>query len=634
MPLRNHVHHEHKRAAHRIRNAEPNPEPEPQDPATVVSVVYVTAPKTFDGPIGGYKTMDHFSDELQTQTEDSQDTVPAKATPTPQSEQNNTDAGSTKAQVTKARETQEQEVESSQTPTATPKAKATTQSDSAASATSTASSKSTISSSRTPLTDSIATKSTPTAQSSSATSSFIEQSAATGSVSSTPVVNATEKAQGMTGGAKAGLAIGILICIGALLAVIFCCFRRTKKQSRSYEETDDEKAPTSKSGVGRTLSVQTTRTSATAPRLSLRPVTQFLPDLGARRKSGNALAAAGGPARHGPSQTQSEKAATPNQVNDPANPFGNHAEVSEKNLLPIQSNNPADPFGNYAASSDEARFESSLSPPAEAPAPLRIRSPTPEALNAPGAARVERHNTPNQHNLSPVRAASPAMSGTSEYSMTSVASGLLANGPPPSNVHRVQLDFKPSMDDELGLTAGQLVRLLHEYDDGWALCIRLDRSQQGVAPRTCLSARPVKPRPVADRGPASRGPPPQAMFGSPIPRAASPAGGRGSPTPYSRDPRAMSPTPRPVQRSMSPGPYGGGPQHAIIPPPGTRRRSNSASQVRERRNSPPGPSPMNPNASNMQRIPLQLQAITAPGQLIPQSHSQKGLRKPVPGQAI
>jgi len=43
----------------------------------------------------------------------------------------------------------------------------------------------------------------------------------------------------------------------------------------------------------------------------------------------------------------------------------------------------------------------------------------------------------------------------------------MANGPPPSNVHRIQLDFKPSMDDELSLRAGQLVRLLHEYDDGW-----------------------------------------------------------------------------------------------------------------------------------------------------------------------
>lgn len=466
MPFRNHVHHEHKRAAHRIRNAEPEAEPAPQEPATVVSVIYVTAPKTFDGPIAGYKTMDGSddADAFQPQTEDSKDAGPAKTTPTAQPEQS-TDASPTRAQPTTARETQEQESESRQISTATPKAKATTESDTAASATPTYSSKIVMSSSKTPLTDSVSTKSTPKSQSQSpiAASSFIGQSAATSSTSSTPAVTASENSPGMTGGAKAGLAIGILICIGALLAVIFCCLRRTKRQNKS----DDEKAPIGKPGVGRTLSVQTTRTTATAPRLSLRPVTQFLPDLGTRRKSGNALSAPAGSTHHGPNQAHSEKATTSNQVNDPANPFGNHAEVSEKNTLPIQSNNPVNPFDNHPAALNGAGFGPSSPPPAEAPAPLRIRSPSPEGLNAPGFARVERHNLPNQHNLSPARAASPAMSGRSEYSMTSLSSGYLASGPPPSNVHRVQLDFKPSMDDELGLTAGQLVRLLHEYDDGW-----------------------------------------------------------------------------------------------------------------------------------------------------------------------
>ncbi|RKF73781.1 hypothetical protein GcM1_242039 [Golovinomyces cichoracearum] len=62
------------------------------------------------------------------------------------------------------------------------------------------------------------------------------------------------------------------------------------------------------------------------------------------------------------------------------------------------------------------------------------------------------------------------------------------------SVYRVQLDFNPSMDDELLLRTGQLVRVLHEFDDGWAMCIRLDSSEQGVCPRTCLSSRPLKPR--------------------------------------------------------------------------------------------------------------------------------------------
>ena len=110
-----------------------------------------------------------------------------------------------------------------------------------------------------------------------------------------------------------------------------------------------------------------------------------------------------------------------------------------------------------------------------------------------------------------------------------------------------------------------------------------------------------------------------------------------SPGLYGGDPqRSMSPGPYGggPQRSMSPGPYGGGPQRPSIPLPAGKRRSNSASQVRDRRNSPPGPSPMNPNASNMQRIPLQLQAVTAPGEVIPPQHSQGGQRKPVPGPAF
>lgn len=43
----------------------------------------------------------------------------------------------------------------------------------------------------------------------------------------------------------------------------------------------------------------------------------------------------------------------------------------------------------------------------------------------------------------------------------------LSGGAATTNVYRVQLDFRPSMDDELDLRAGQLVRVLHEYDDGW-----------------------------------------------------------------------------------------------------------------------------------------------------------------------
>ena len=170
-----------------------------------------------------------------------------------------------------------------------------------------------------------------------------------------------------------------------------------------------------------------------------------------------------------------------------------------------------------------------------------------------------------------------------------------------------------------------------------ALCIRLDRSQQGVAPRTCLSARPVKPRPAPGaRGPGPRGPPPPGMVG-PGSRSASPApSGRGSPSPYGRVPRPSTAGAGSQQRSMSPGPYGGGPQRpANMPPPGAKRRSNSASDVRERRMSPPGPSPMNPN---MQKVSMQQQAVNSPDSASITSRSPPTSmmppRKPVPGQAM
>lgn len=169
-----------------------------------------------------------------------------------------------------------------------------------------------------------------------------------------------------------------------------------------------------------------------------------------------------------------------------------------------------------------------------------------------------------------------------------------------------------------------------------ALCIRLDRSQQGVAPRTCLSARPVKPRPAGNnRGPPLRASPPPNMFGPGQQRLMSPPGARGPPHQYNRDQGPMFPANRLGPRSMSPGPYGGGPQHQHVTHPGGKRRSNSASQIRDLRNSPPGPSPMNPIpmnsiASNMQRMPMPMQLQAG----IPSGESPYPSRKPVPGQAI
>ena len=283
----------------------------------------------------------------------------------------------------------------------------------------------------------------------------------------------------MSSGGKAGLAIGILLALGALFALAFFIYHRKRGQTNEeYSQADNEKSEFT-AGLARSQSTVSTRTTATAPRLSLRPITEFHPDLAARGKAANVGAAAAAGVAGG----AAVGAAMSRNQNDPANPFGNHAAVTpsrrlsdEKTGLPIQINASENPFTDNAGALPPTNGSMPL---ADAPAPLRIRTPSPDAAAAAGGAAVagaaagaklgERKDAPKPLNLTPNRALTPASHSpaASEFSQTPVSPGAMANGPPPSNVHRIQLDFKPSMDDELSLRAGQLVRLLHEYDDGW-----------------------------------------------------------------------------------------------------------------------------------------------------------------------
>ena len=497
MAHHNRAHHQHRRE--RVGNV--------RRQETVFSVVYVTAAPTFTGKIAGYKTMDG-SEEVNPQSQ------PAPETPSPSQEPSTVLAQTSRAKekvstplttpVAVPQTTQEPETTPTQQPAKASKATSeavTTEaatSEATSSATKSTTKKADQSTSKTLSETLVPTRhvesSTPGLEATSAVSSISAQPAASSSSTASPVASKSSSG-GMSGGAKAGLAIGILLAIGALAGLIFFCIRRRRNnRNEAYSKPIDEKAAFGTDGMGpglaRSASVQTSATARTAPRLSLRPVTQFLPDLAAQRKSGgNLLAIAGGPARHHPPASHGadvEKAAAGKQTNDPANPFGSHAEVSEK--VPAQNNtsDPANPFGNHAETSRQLT-NASPEPEVVPPAPLRIRTPTPDGRNAAGAEAVAasaagvisapRQDAPKPLNLSPNRAASPAMgshpdgalpspAGT-EFSMTPASPGSFANGQPPSNVHRIQLDFKPSMDDELSLRAGQLVRLLHEYDDGW-----------------------------------------------------------------------------------------------------------------------------------------------------------------------
>ena len=126
----------------------------------------------------------------------------------------------------------------------------------------------------------------------------------------------------------------------------------------------------------------------------------------------------------------------------------------------------------------------------------------------------------------------------------------------------------------------------------------MDRSAQGVVPRTCLSKHPIKPVRAASpagnrpRGPSMRGPQfpgtgrnSPGPYGPGAPRALSPSSGRNSPRPLTPTGGPMGPGPQRMrantnnvappfaqgQRSASPGPYPGSGRFAAS----DRQRSNS-----------------------------------------------------------
>lgn len=245
---------------------------------------------------------------------------------------------------------------------------------------------------------------------------------------------------GMTAGAKAGLALGVIALIGLAVGLILFCLRRRKQQMKQEgAEKLDEKhasrdsffggmAAAAARGPGRESvqsekSFASSRTAATAPRLSLRPVTQFLPNIMENRKSSaNALDA--------PAMSEKPKSGWTDRrpANATSNPFDDAAVLDEKST---QSNSFEEGAGAVAAA--------------------------PSAKNSPN------HSKKNSWEGSEPATPKSAKFGTA--AAVPINGAQTARGP--NNVHRVQLDFKPSMEDELELISGQIVRMLHEYDDGW-----------------------------------------------------------------------------------------------------------------------------------------------------------------------
>lgn len=115
----------------------------------------------------------------------------------------------------------------------------------------------------------------------------------------------------------------------------------------------------------------------------------------------------------------------------------------------------------------ERRPEPLRTQPQQQPREEPREQPREEPRESP---RKPPREAPREAVPSPGPAPSPAFAGAASDVPSSPAPSAASsqtsaqNG---GNVYRVLMDFAPSMDDELELKSGQLVRMLHEYDDGW-----------------------------------------------------------------------------------------------------------------------------------------------------------------------
>jgi hypothetical protein len=412
---------------------------------TILSIVYVTASPTFTGAVGGYTTLD-VGDPVQ------QTVSPSKHHKSATSSAE--DTFTTISEMTSSL--------TYQSPTST-----------------STSSSSTFST----MTSAIVASTTSLVTSASSTSSptITGGAVAEATTSSTSQASASTVQTGMSAGGKTGLAIGILLAVAIIAAGVLFLYWRKKKAIDEDEKSHNEKAafgadaaPMADSFISpppppitTAATAATTRVGSFAPMLDLRPMSRLMPELVGQRKSqGNPLttlnvpasaAAAdvsrsltppqsGGPSER-PANTPNEKVENP--FSDPTNPFGD--EQAKAVSPPL--NGPATPASNPSM-----------------PAPLNVQKVGPPVAGGAGTAAAAAAAAAGVGAaVAAIATAKPPGSPASTHSATpSQASA--GPGAPPNNVHRVQLDFKPSMEDELELVSGQLVRILHEYDDGWVSC--------------------------------------------------------------------------------------------------------------------------------------------------------------------
>lgn len=320
---------------------------------------------------------------------------------------------------------------------------------------------------------STSSKATTTSSSSTeaATSSATTAAAATETSSSS---SSSSSSGGNDVAAKAGIALGVLGGLFVILALVYFIIMRRKKQLEAQRaaESDNEKLNVSLDGNSPRASSAPTK----PPRISLGPMTGLFTFSNAN--SGEALQ---------PPTTSSSNASE--------NPFTNQAQIHHDSGLapaPLSRTSP----GNKDSATLSPLLTKDLprSPPRSvvevSPIESDVDTPGGHALasaHSPGSTlsamdrqpserrqSVRKSNVPAPLDLTipPMmpHAVPPSPAGTefsmaemdpdqSPYPSAGAASIAAAGGPSNTTVHRVQLDFKPTLDDELELQAGQVVRL-------------------------------------------------------------------------------------------------------------------------------------------------------------------------------
>lgn len=285
----------------------------------------------------------------------------------------------------------------------------------------------------------------------------------------------------MSIGGKIGIVAVIILIIGAILGVALFFMSRKKKQARAEQARQDAEKDAAAMAARQEIFVK--RQNEDAPKLTLRPASSFLPDLlGGKRKSRLSLGLSnllGTTTETNPVRAQylaaigkgsdipmSEKSpAAENPFKDPENPFAD--PVKSPGLSTAPSSKPR---------STNSTSSSSVSDPASPTHSVSAR-PNSNPDSAPGVVQIsdkEINSVLTQgQRQEPVEMPSEPVIAPAPVRMQAPVAPQPARTPvsPTSNVegsvYRILMDFNPSMPDELELKAGQIVRMLHEYDDGW-----------------------------------------------------------------------------------------------------------------------------------------------------------------------